>query len=200
MSGPTILATGRVIGCFSANGPRSAGFVTATTPALALDRGGIAGDRHAGLTRAAGPREPWLPRGLELSNDRQLSVLSQDELAAIASTLGLASLAPQLLGGNLLLGGVPEMSRLPAGAMLACGGQWGGKGQFDGTALLRVEAYNRPCRATGRQIAAAHGKPDLEFAFVKAAASLRGLVLSVAHPGVITPGDAVAVIAPMRAP
>jgi hypothetical protein len=200
MSGAKVLASGTVLGCYSATGPRSGGFVTARVPALALDRSGIAGDRHAGLTRAAGPREPWLRRGLELSNDRQLSVLSQDELAVVAGGLGLGRLAPELLGANLLLGGVQEMSRLPPGAVIACGGQWAGRGQFDGTALLRVEAYNRPCRATGRQIAAAHGKPDLEFAFVKVAASLRGLVLSVVHPGVITPGDAVVVIAPLRAP
>jgi hypothetical protein len=200
MSGAQVVATGTVLGCYSASGPRDAGFVTAAVPALSLDRGGIAGDRHAGLTRAAGPREPWLRRGLELSNDRQLSVLSHEELAVVAGGLDLAGLAPELLGANLLLGGLPELSRLPAGAMLACGGQWGGKGRFDGTALLRVEAYNRPCRATGRQIAAAHGKPDLEFAFVRVAASLRGLVLSVAHPGVIAPGDAVVAIAPLRAP
>ncbi|MGL4441214.1 MAG: MOSC domain-containing protein, partial [Bosea sp. (in: a-proteobacteria)] len=76
----------------------------------------------------------------------------------------------------------------------------GGIGKFDGKALLRVEAYNKPCRGPGRKLAAAYGRPELEFAFVKVAASLRGLVLSVALPGVIRAGDAVVVMEPLTAP
>jgi hypothetical protein len=175
-------------------------FVTAPHQELSLDRAGIAGDRHAGATRAAGPREPWLPRGMSLRNDRQLSVLSREELARIATGLGLAALDPGLIGANLVTEGIADLSRLPPGAHLAIGGNWGGQGRFDGHTLLRVEAYNRPCRGPGRKLAAAYGNPDLEFAFVTVARSLRGLVLSVAHPGVIRPGDAVVVIPPLLAP
>ena len=178
----------------------SGSFVTMPHQELALDETGIAGDRHAGATRAAGPREPWLPKGMSLRNDRQLSVLSREELALIATGLGLHALDPGLIGANLVTDGIADLSRLPPGTHLAIGGSWGGQGRFDGHTLLRVEAYNMPCRGPGRKLAAAHDNPDLEFAFVTVARSLRGLVLSVAHPGVIRPGDAVVVIPPLLAP
>ncbi len=88
-------------------------------------------------------------------------------------------------------------SRIAPGSRLAIGGSWGGSGRFDGGAVLRVEAYNFPCRQSGRAIAALAGRPELEFAFVKVAAALRGLVLSVDLAGTITPGDAVIVIPPV---
>ncbi|MCU0886032.1 MAG: MOSC domain-containing protein [Beijerinckiaceae bacterium] len=197
-----ILATGSIVSVHSTVSPAgvSDSFVTAPLPELALDATGIPGDRHAGSTRAAGPREPWLPKGLSLRNDRQLSALSQEELALIAAGLKLPALDPGLIGANLVTQGIADLSRLPPGSHLAIGGNWSGQGRFDGHTLLRVEAYNRPCRGPGRKLAAAHGRPDLEFAFVTVARSLRGLVLSVAHPGVIRPGDAVVVIAPLLAP
>jgi hypothetical protein len=178
-------------------GPGS--FVTHSVSELALDMGGIPGDRHAGLTRRSNAREPWLARGTVLRNDRQLSVLSVEELALIAAALGIAAATPELVGANLLVEGVGDLSRIAPGSHLAIGGAWGGQSQFDGSALLRVEAYNKPCRGPGRTLAAAFGQPELEFAFVKAAASLRGLVLSVALPGVIRAGDAVVVLEPLTA-
>jgi MOSC domain-containing protein YiiM len=174
-------------------------FVTAPAGALTLDLGGIPGDRHHGPTRPAGPREPWMPKGLAIRNDRQLSALSVEELALIAEAMGIDRTAPELVGANLVIEGIANLSRIAPGAHLAFGGTWGGKGKFDGEVILKVEAYNRPCRGPGRKLAAAHGRPDLEFAFPKAAASLRGLVLSVMAPGTIRPGDAVVVIDPLVA-
>lgn len=193
-------ATGTILGLYAVAGPRTANCVTQAVDRLELSLSGIVGDRHAGATRKAGPREPWLPRGMILRNDRQLSAVADDELRAIAETLGLDEAAPELLGANLLIGGVERFSRLGPGAHLAIGGAWGGVGQFDGTALLRVEAYNRPCRVPGRKLAAAHGRPELEFGFSKAARARRGLVLSVAFAGVAKRGDAVVVIPPLLAP
>jgi MOSC domain-containing protein YiiM len=175
------------------------GFETAPEAALHLTLDGIPGDRHAGPTRPAGPREPWLPKGLTLRNDRQLSALSVEDLGAIAAALGIPDAPAELVGANLLLEGIAGLSRLPAGAHLAIGGAWAGKGKFDGAAVLRVEAYNRPCRGPGRKLAARYGRPELELAFPTAAKSLRGLVLSVAAPGVVRPGDAVVVVPPIVA-
>ncbi|MBX9873507.1 MAG: MOSC domain-containing protein [Beijerinckiaceae bacterium] len=149
------------------------------------------------MTRKSGAREPWLPRGAVLRNDRQLSALSSDELAEVAADLGLDALPPEWIGGNLLFTGLERFSRIAPGSRLAIGGSWGGSGRFDGGAVLRVEAYNFPCRQSGRAIAALAGRPELEFAFVKVAAALRGLVLSVDLAGTITPGDAVIVIPPV---
>jgi hypothetical protein len=172
-------------------------FVTHPCERLALDLSGIPGDVHAGVTRKSGAREPWLPRGTVLRNDRQLSALSSDELAEVAADLGLDALPPEWIGGNLLFTGLERFSRIAPGSRLAIGGSWGGSGRFDGGAVLRVEAYNFPCRQSGRAIAALAGRPELEFAFVKVAAALRGLVLSVDLAGTITPGDAVIVIPPV---
>ncbi len=175
-----------------------AGFVTTPADHLDLDHHGIPGDRHYGATRRAGAREPWLPRGTVLRNDRQLSALCPDELAEIAAALSIEALLPQWIGGNLAVEGLPGFSQIAPGSRLAIGGAWGGKGRFDGNTVLRVEAYNSPCRLSGRAVAAAVGRPELEFSFVKAAARLRGLVLSVDLPGRIAPGDAVVVLKPMQ--
>ncbi len=190
---------GRVAGVFAATGSPSLphAFVTQAVEALAFDTAGIRNDLHAGLTRRSGPREPWLPRGLTLRNDRQVSALCPAELAAIARGLALPALPPEWLGGNLLVEGLLALSAIAPGSRLAIGGGWGGTGRFDGGAVLRVEAYNRPCRRAGGAVAAAAGRTDLADRFVKAAAGLRGLVLSVDLPGTIAVGDAVVVIPPV---
>lgn len=194
--------TGVIAGIYTSTDPMGGdgSFVTHPTPELALDMTGIPGDRHAGLTRASSAREPWLPRGTVLRNDRQLSVLSREELQEIAVSLGIEQATPELVGANLLVEGIDDLSRIAPGSLLAIGVTWSGKDKFDGKALLRVEAYNRPCRGPGRKLAAFYGRPELEFAFPKAAMSLRGLVLSVALPGVIRAGDRVLVLEPLTAP
>jgi hypothetical protein len=191
---------GVLAGVFAAAGASSAphAFVTAAVDTLLLDLDGIVGDLHAGPARLSGPREPWLPRGLSLRNDRQISALCPAELAVIAGRLGLDALPPEWLGGNLLIEGLADFSRIAPGSRIAIGGQWGGKGRFDGSAVLRVEAYNAPCRRAGRAAAVAAGRKALEFAFVKAAAALRGLVLSVDLAGPVSPGDAVVLIPPVQ--
>lgn len=172
-------------------------FVTRAVPLLTLDLAGIIGELHAGPSRKAGPREPWLPRGTVLRNDRQVSALCPVELALIAARLGVEAIDPEWLGCNLLISGLPAFSTVAPGSHLAFGGQWGGEGRFDGGAVLRVEAYNLPCRRSGRALAEATGRPDLQFGFIKAAAELRGLVLSVTIAGSIVAGDPVVVMPPV---
>jgi len=194
--------TGRLVAALTTGDvrPRGHDFVTARVEALELDLFGIPGDLHHGPSRRAGAREPWLPRGAPIRNDRQLSALGDADLALIAERLGIASLEPEWLGGNLLIEGIPDFSRLAPGSRLAFGGAWGGKGRFDGGAVLRVEGYNAPCRQAGRAVAAMTGVAALELSFVKAAAGLRGLVLSVDRAGRAAAGDAVVVLPPMCAP
>jgi hypothetical protein len=172
-------------------------FVTHACERLTLALSGIPDDPHGGATRRSGAREPWLPRGAVLRNDRQISALSEAELADVAASLDLDALPPEWIGGNLLISGLDGFSRIAPGSRLAIGGEWGGRGRFDGGAVLRVEAYNFPCRQSGRAVAALARRPELEFGFVKAAAALRGLVLSVDLAGPVTPGDAVVVIPPV---
>lgn len=157
-------------------------FVTAAVDELAMTYEGIPGDRHFGLTRQAGSREPWYPRGTEMRNDRQVSLLATDELRAIAAGLGLAAVAPEWLGGNVVVDGLPQFSMLPPRTRL----------MFEGGVVIVVEGQNAPCKYAGQMIAEAHsGRPEIRLDFVKVAKRLRGLVGWIERPGVMRPGETV---------
>ncbi len=159
-------------------------FQTEAVDALTLDFTGIAGDFHAGYTRKSGGREPWYPRGTEMRNERQLSIVAPDELAEVAARMGLAEIRPEWIGANLLLAGVERLSMLPSGTMLF----------FKGGVTLKIDAQNGPCRLAGRSVAEHAGMVDIQegaLAFPKAAKRLRGLVAWVEKPGRIEAGEAV---------
>ena len=59
-------------------------FQTSPVEALRLGFEGIEGRFHAGSTRRSGGREPWYPRGTEMRNESQLSIVAGDELAIVA--------------------------------------------------------------------------------------------------------------------
>lgn len=168
---------GRVAGAFTRSEPK--GFVTRAVSHLDLGFVGIEGDVHAGATRLSGGREPWYPRRTEIRNERQISILSPDELAAIAQALDIDEVRPEWLGANLLLEGIANLTWLPPRTLLA----------FEGGATIRIDGDNAPCRASGRALAAhVTGRPDLELGFAKAARNRRGLVGWVEKPGRVTAG------------
>jgi hypothetical protein len=181
----------RVAGTFAARG---GDFVSAPVDALKLVYGGVVGDFHAGLTRPSGGREPWYPRGTEMKNERQLSVLSVEELSQVASDMGIARIAPEWIGANLVLEGVPTLSYLPPRSLLF----------FKSGATLRIDGANGPCRIAGGSIAKAlgvkapvkdgapdHEATDIAFGFVQAARMKRGLVAWVEREGEIRSGETV---------
>lgn len=152
--------------------------------ALILSYAGISGDRHEGLVRPSGPREPWYPRGTPMRNERQVSILGLEELAEIATTLGIDHLDPTWIGANLVLSGIPNLTRLPPRTLLL----------FPSGATIRIDGDNDPCRKSGAAIAAhVEARPDLQFAFVKAARDKRGLVGWVEREGIVSAGDEVKV-------
>jgi hypothetical protein len=149
-------------------------------PSLRLDHEGAAGDRHYGMTRHAGAREPWYPRDTVISNTRQVSVVSIEEMTIVAARLGLPELKAEWIGGTILIEGVPKLSFLPPGARLF----------FESGAALVVSQQNGPCRIAGRAIAAHFAdRPELEFEFPKQAKGLRGIVAAVERPGIVSPGS-----------
>ncbi len=159
-------------------------FETAPLNALTLGYEGIAGDRHAGKLRPSGAREPWYPRGTEMANERQLSILAEDELGEIASRLEVDAVRPEWIGGNIVLAGIPHLSLLPPRTLLL----------FEGGVTIRVDGANGPCRQSGRGIARHYpDRSDIELGFVKAARQLRGLVGWIERAGVIALGEAVTV-------
>ncbi len=169
-------------------------FVSRPVDRLELTYAGIVGDFHAGLTRPSGSREPWYERGTEMRNERQLSILSVEELAEIAADMGLTQIEPGWIGANLVLEGMPAMTYLPPRTLLF----------FPSGATLRIDGANGPCRIAGGSIAEQVGaKPvmvdgepdftrtDLALAFKDAARMKRGLVAWVEREGVVRAGEEV---------
>jgi len=164
-------------------------FQTEPVAELMLGFDGVSGDYHAGQTRRSGGREPWYSRGTEIRNERQLSIVSADELSVIASRMDLAELKPEWIGANLVIDGIPHLSMLPAGTMLF----------FKGGATLKIDGQNHPCRLAGRSVADNAGMADREagsLLFPKAAKRLRGLVGWVEKPGTVATGEEISVRVP----
>ena len=110
-----------------------------TRGSLTSEIGGFAGDKHHGLTRKAW-KVDWQPAGTVRRNERQWSGVSVEELVHIADRLALTEpLAPDTLGANLCVEGIPEFSLLPKGTKLL----------FPSGAVLLVEEYNPPCAEMG---------------------------------------------------
>ena len=164
-------------------------FETRAVEELRLGFDGVEGDFHAGATRRSGGREPWYPRGTEMRNERQLSLVAADELATVAERMGIEEIRPEWIGANLLIEGVPHLSMLPAGSLLF----------FKGGVTIKVDAQNKPCRIAGQSIAEHVGAADQEataLLFPRMAKRLRGLVAWVEKPGVIRAGEDISVRVP----
>ncbi len=164
-------------------------FASSPVDSLDLTYEGIAGDRHGGLTRQAGGREPWYPRGTEMRNERQLSIVCRDELADVAGAMDVACVEPEWVGANLALSGVSSLSKLPPRSLLF----------FQDGATIKIDGQNAPCRFAGDEIAKHY--PDQEakklaLAFPKLAVGRRGLVGWVERPGKVHVGQKVIVQVP----
>jgi MOSC domain-containing protein YiiM len=162
---------------------------TKAVETLLLDHQGIPGTRHYGFTRKAGPREPWYPRGMQMRSGRQITVVSREELAAIADAMQVVQVAPEWIGANIVTSGIANLTLLPPGTRIAFA-----------EATLVVEAPNAPCRIAGKAIAQ-HLTPDappggLDLAFPKKAKGLRGVVASVERAGTIRAGETITVKVP----
>ncbi|AXS41373.1 MOSC domain-containing protein [Breoghania sp. L-A4] len=176
---PARRLTGRVSRVLAAMGED---FATTQVDDLPFTFDGIPGDVHAGTTRRSGGREPWYPRGTEMRNERQLSVLAADELEEVARLMEIDRLLPEWIGANLVLEGLPRLSMIPPRTRLV----------FENGAVLRVDGQNAPCRSAGKGIAAHFPEREgLDLLFPKVAKRLRGLVAWVEKPGVVTPGETV---------
>lgn len=161
--------------------------VTTPVPQVHVNLEGFAGDRHAGFTRLADSRTPFYPRGTVIGNSRQVSIVSVEELTALAAALGVPRIEAAWLGANLLIEGVPRLSTLPP--ML--------RFFFPDEATLQITAENHPCVFPGKAIQRRYPEiADLERAFPRHARGRRGLVAWVERPGTIRRGDTVRIVDP----
>ena len=139
---------------------------------------GLEGESHSGLVRPACSRvSGQYPRDTPIRNVRQISIVSREEMAAIAVDMGVPVLRPEWLGANLVLEGLPDLTLLPPSARLI----------FEGGAALTVDMENAPCQFPAREIEAEH--PGHGAAFRRAARNRRGVTAWVEREGTIRLGE-----------
>ncbi len=160
------------------NADRDAALRTEAAPVLRLRFDGPAGESHRGLTRPSDSRvTAQHPKGTEIRNVRQLSILSEEDMAAIARDMGLSRLDPAWFGATMVLRGIPDFTLVPPSSRL----------QDEATgATLTVDMENRPCHLVSREIEAAH--PGYGPAFKPAAVRRRGVTAWVEREGAVALG------------
>ena len=148
---------------------------------------GIVGESHSGATRPSCLRVTMLhPKSTEIRNTRQLSILSAEENAEIAASIGLEQLDPSWLGASIVISGVPDFTHIPPGSRL----------QTAAGTTLTVDLENAPCNWPAKEIEAdrpGHGK-----AFRSAAKGRRGITAWVERPGPLSIGDTVNLFIPTQ--
>ena len=166
---------------------RESGLEKRDATRLDLTFAGIAGDCHGGLTRASDSRMvKQFKRGTEVKNTRQVSILSVDELAAIAEAMGIPEVKPEWVGANLVTTGVPDLTLLPPSTRL----------QFPSGAMIAIDMENLPCRYPAAIIEGHH--PEAVLGFVAASRHKRGLVGWVEAEGAIEVGDTITLWLPSQ--
>lgn len=166
---------------------RAAGLAAAPAPRLAFGFAGPEGEAHGGLTRPSCGRVTALhPRGTEIRNVRQLTILSAEDLAAIAAGMGLDAVDPAWLGATLVVSGLPDFSHVPPSSRL--------QGP-DGVTLV-VDMENRPCHLPAPVIDADPAGQGRGARFKAAAQGRRGVTGWVEREGVLALGDRLRLFVP----
>ena len=175
---PTEL-TGRVV--FLGRVPdRAAGPASVPADELAFGFEGVAGESHAGLTPPSCSRVTGqYPKGTEIRNTRQVSILSTEELAETARLLGIPALPPEWVGASMVLEGIPDFTLVPPSSRLV----------FEGGASLTVDMENAPCQIPAREIETRH--PGVGRGYKAAARNRRGVTAWVEREGVVRLGETV---------
>ena len=151
-----------------------------SVPLRAIDMtwAGMDGEVHAGRTRPSCSRVvTQYPKGTEIANVRQFSILSAEDLNAMATEIGIEALAPEWLGASIVVEGIDDFTHLPPSSRL----------QAESGACLVVDMLNLPCQFPAKEIEKDH--PGHGKAFRRAAAGRRGVTAWVERPGRLALGD-----------
>ncbi len=147
-------------------------------PEMVLGFAGLQGEVHAGLTRPSCSRvTAQYPKGTEIRNVRQLTVVSAEEMAEVAAGMGLAGFDYAWVGASVVLEGIPDLTHLPPSSRL--------QGP-DGVTIV-VDMLNQPCQQVAVTIAKAGHDEGKRFR--SAAKGKRGVTAWVEREGVLRPGD-----------
>ncbi|MCB2135826.1 MAG: MOSC domain-containing protein [Rhodobacteraceae bacterium] len=151
--------------------------------------GGVAGEAHGGLTRPSCVRvKAQYPEGTEIRNVRQFTILSVEDLDAIATEMGVEALDPAWLGASMVIAGIGDFSHVPPSSRL----------QGESGATLVVDMQNRPCTLPARLIEEAI--PGAGKRFKPAAVGRRGVTAWVEREGRFGLGDAIRLHVPDQRP
>lgn len=140
---------------------------------------GVAGECHGGLTRPSCSRvSSQFSRGTEIRNVRQFSIISAEEMAAVAETIGIDQVLPEWMGASIMVRGLPDFTFIPPSSRL----------QTESGTTLVVDMENRPCMFPGKEeLEPRHpGKGKL---LKTAAKGKRGVTAWVEREGVLRIGD-----------
>ncbi|MGB0506139.1 MAG: MOSC domain-containing protein [Pikeienuella sp.] len=138
---------------------------------------GAEGESHAGRTRSSCVRvKRQHAEGTEIFNARQLSVLSVEELAEVATAMDIDHIKPEWTGASIVLEGIPEFTKIPPASRLV----------FENGAAIISDMENAPCEFIAREIEAEY--PGKGKTFPYHARNKRGVCGWVERPGQITLG------------
>ncbi|AQS46966.1 MULTISPECIES: MOSC domain-containing protein [Thioclava] len=139
---------------------------------------GPVGELHGGRTRPSCSRvTDQHPKGTEIANVRQLTILSAEELAETAFAMGVPEIDPSWVGATIVLRGLPDLTHIPPSARL----------QNETGLTLVVDMENRPCVLPGRVIEEHY--PDKGKRYKPAAHGRRGVTAWVERPGRLVVGE-----------
>ncbi|PHQ83147.1 MAG: sulfurase [Thalassobium sp.] len=150
---------------------------------------GVEGAFHAGLTRPSCSRvTAQYPKGTDIRNERQLSIVSEEELALIAADMGVNRIDPARIGATMVIRGIPDFTHVPPSSRL----------QAPSGATVVVDMENRPCIFPAKSLDVVH--PGKGKAFKPAAKGRRGVTAWVAAQGAIALGDTLTLHIPDQKP
>jgi hypothetical protein len=148
---------------------------------------GVAGEVHGGLTRPSCSRVvAQYPRGTNIRNVRQFSIVSAEELAEIAARIGVERMDPAWIGASMVVAGIPDFTHVPPSSRL----------QTQAGTTLTVDMENQPCSLPAKVIdedAPGHG-----VRFKAAAEDRRGVTAWVEREGPLCVGDTVTLHVPRQ--
>lgn len=145
---------------------------------LNLTFAGPEGEDHGGLTRPSCSRVlSQYPRDTVIRNTRQLCVMSAEEIAAIATKMGIDALDPSYMGATMVIEGISDFTHVPPSARL----------QAASGATIVIDMENRPCVLPARGIE--EDMPGCGAAFKAAAKNRRGVTAWVEREGMLVLGE-----------
>ncbi|WP_298857881.1 MOSC domain-containing protein [uncultured Sulfitobacter sp.] len=157
---------------------RSAALQAQRRETLILSLAGPEGEDHGGLTRPSCSRVlSQYTRDTVIRNTRQLCVMSTEELAAIASTMGVEALDPSYMGATLVIEGIADFTHVPPSSRL----------QAESGATIVIDMENRPCVLPARGIE--EDMPGAGAAVKGASKNRRGVTAWVEREGTLKLGE-----------